>query len=164
MTVVAKLEELARKVPGVSGYLDREDARVADKTLREQIAAEIGRLRRTLDGVVRVQAERRAFGVLPLLDRLGTKLDTIASSIRFAGQGYRPLFDRESADTAQLRRLSEYDRDLAAQVDSVRAHVNTLGAIEDEAALQRDAQVLEKLLDTFADAVQGRQNVLGSIE
>lgn len=163
MTVVAKLEELARKVPGVSGYLDREDARAADKALREQVVAEIGRARRVLDGVVRVQAERRAFAVLPFLDRLGTKLDTIASSIRFAAQGYRPIFDRESVDAAQLRQLFEYDRDLAAQFDAVRAHVDTLSTA-DEGALPREAQVLEKLVDTFADAVEGRRQVLSPAE
>lgn len=162
MKVVAKLDELARKIPGVSGYLDREDARAADKALREQLAVEIGRLRRMIDAVVRVQAERRVFAVLPLLDRLGSKLDTIASSIRFAAQGYRPLFHRDTADVAALQRLYEFDRDLTGQIDTVRAHVDTLSAAEDEAAIQRDGQVLEKLLDTFADVVGRREDVLGT--
>lgn len=164
MKVIAKLDELARKIPGVGGYLDRENARAADKALREQLAIEIGRLRRTIDAVVRTQAERRVFAVLPLLDRLGTKLDTVASSIRFAGHGYRPIFDREQADTAALQRVYEYDRDLTVQIDTVRAHVETLATAEDEAAIQRDAQVLEKLLDTFADVVQRRQDALGRAE
>jgi hypothetical protein len=164
MTVVAKLDALTRKVPGVSGYLDRENARAADKALREHLAVEIGRLRRTIDAVVRTQAERRVFAVLPLLDRLGTKLDTIASSIRFAGQGYRPIFDREQVDAAALQRLYEYDRDLTAEIATVRAHVETLSSAEDEGAIQRDAQVLEKLLDTFADVVQRRQDVLSRAE
>jgi hypothetical protein len=107
-----------------------------------------------------VQAERRAFAVLPLLDRIGSKLDSIASSLRFAAQGYRPLFDREQADVEQLRRLHEYDRDLAVQIETVRAHVETLSAPEDEGALSRDAQVLERLLDDLADNVQRRQDVL----
>lgn len=160
MTVVAKLEELARKIPGVSGYLDREQARAADKALREQLSVEIGRLRRAIDGIVRVQAERRAFATLPLLDRLGSKLDAIASTIRFAAQGYRPLFDREQADVAALGRLRDYDRDLATQIDLVRAHVEALAAAEDEQILLRDGQVLEKLIDAFADVVQRRQDVL----
>lgn len=160
MTVLAKLDELARRIPGVGGYLDRENARAADKALREQLAVEIGRARRAIDGIVRVQAERRAFAVLPLLDRIGSKLDSIASSLRFAAQGYRPLFDREQADVEQLRRLHEYDRDLAVQIETVRAHVETLSAPEDEGALSRDAQVLERLLDDLADNVQRRQDVL----
>src|SRR5262245_32778003 len=160
MTVLARLDELVRKIPGVAGYLDRENARAADQALRERLAVEIGRARRAIDGIVRVQAERRVFAVLPLLDRIGSKLDGIASSIRFAAQGYRPLFDRERADIEQLRRLYEYDRELAAQIDTVRAHVETLAVADDEAALQRDAQILEKLLDDFADVVQRRQDVL----
>ena len=160
MTVLARLDELVRKIPGVAGYLDRENARAADQALREQLAVEIGRARRAIDGIVRVQGERRVFAVLPLLDRIGSKLDSIASSIRFAAQGYRPLFDREQADTDQLRRLYEYDRDLAARIETVRAHVETLSAAAEEAALQREAEILEKLLDDFADVVQRRQDVL----
>jgi hypothetical protein len=162
MTVLAKLDELARKLPGVSGYLDRENARAIDKALREQLAVEIGRSRRAIDGIVRIQAEQRAFAVLPLLDRIGSKLDHIASAIRFAAHGYRPLFDREQADVEQLRRLHEYDRDLAAQIASVRAHVETLSVAQDTEVLQREAEVLEKLLDDFADVVQRRQDVLGA--
>jgi hypothetical protein len=164
MKVVAKLDELARKIPGVGDYLDRENARAADKALREHLAVEVGRLRRTIDGIVRTQAERRVFAVLPLLDRLGSKLDAIAGSIRFAGHGYRPIFDREQVDASVLQRLYEYDRDLAGQIDTVRGHVDTLATAEDEAALQRDAQVLERLLDSFADAVQRRQAVLAQAE
>ena len=164
MTVVAKFDELVRKIPGVSGYLDGENARAADKALREHLAVEIGRLRHAIDGVVREQAERRDLAVLPLLDRLGSKLDAIASSIRFAAQGYRPLFEREPVGAAQLRRLYEYDRNLAAQIDTVRAHVDSLSAAGDDVSLRRDGQALEALLDTFADVVRRRPDVLGTAE
>jgi hypothetical protein len=161
MNVVTKLEELARKVPGVAGYLDRENAREADKALRVQMAEEIGRLRREIDGVIRAHSERRAFALLPLLDRLGSKLDKVASLMRFAGYGYRAVFDRERADVEQLQRLCAYDRELAGQIQTMRAHIEALQSLDDEAAFRREGEVLDKLIDTFEDALQRREAVLG---
>ena len=49
VTVASQLERLARFVPGVAGYQDRENARATDKELRMRLVQELRRLVQVLD-------------------------------------------------------------------------------------------------------------------
>ena len=50
MSFSRKLERLARIVPGVAGYQDKETSRDTDKTIRLRLASELEQVKRGLEG------------------------------------------------------------------------------------------------------------------
>jgi hypothetical protein len=162
MTVAEQLQALARKLPGVAGYQDREAARDTDKQLRLRLAGEIGRLKRALQSVAQREAERRAFTILPLLDRLGAKLDRLANLIRFAGRGYRGLFDSRRPSQSKLRQLYEFDIQLLVELESVASRVEVVQAAEGGGeALERECRALDEAVEAFGEIFARRETVLG---
>ncbi len=49
MSLSEKVERLARMVPGVSGYQDKESSRDTDKSIRLRVATELEQLKRNLE-------------------------------------------------------------------------------------------------------------------
>jgi len=127
-------KKILSKVPGFSGYIERQKRRDADKMLREVVAS---RFEEQWQRVSALQREFISQGEIKYVDDLeaaAIKLRTFADRARRASRGYSGLFDAVKINEKELAMLYQYDAamlDLAEQVghaiDNIEASVGTDG-------------------------------------
>jgi len=105
-------EQLAARIPGFRGFLDRELRHEVDQLQREALTAELDRLRHRLRELARDLTDAGELSALRPLDRLDRRLDGVAQSIRFADYGASGLFDATKIGEAELERLYRFDLSL----------------------------------------------------
>ena len=146
-------KKIASKVPGFSGYLERENRRESDKLVRARL---FDRFREMESRVSALQRDFISQGELQYVDDLeatAIKLRTFADRVRTATRGYSGLFDAVKINEAELSRLYTYDSamfDLVDQVehaiDNVEASVGTDGL---PAALRNLETTARQCIETF---------------
>src|ERR1044071_1172355 len=120
------LERLTSKIPGYSGYVDRESRRDIDKLHREQLADRLRRLKAPLTEVMReLSSGGRLFEVTPV-DSAIKKLDQLENRVRFASYGYAGFFDVVKIEQAQLDLIYKFDLALVEHVDRIEAKLKEL--------------------------------------
>lgn len=124
-------EQLVSKIPGYSGYKEKETRREADKLLREYLATHLDAERRRLADIQRQMLDSGGLTLLDDVERAVTKVQKLADMIRTASYGYAGLFDAVKVKEGQLDALYQFDKQMLDVVDSVRAAVDALGAAQD---------------------------------
>jgi len=150
------LEQLARLIPGLGSYQDKEGLREGDKRLRDNLADRLDAARKAVEQAIhRLQRE----GHLGDMDRLGhldRRLHHAADTIRFASRGYSGVFDAVKIDEEKLEGLCACDLSLAESVSAIEAAVE--GLDRDSDVLEGNAlKPLEERLDAFHDKVKERE-------
>lgn len=143
------VEDLVRKIPGFSGYLEKEDRRNADRLLREQL---VRIFEEQLGDFTRLQNELVNSGGIMHMERvqtIDTKMRTFIDRIESAAQGYAGLFDAIKVKEDALARLYAFDQALLSYQDQFNA-----GLGEFEGAMGTDAMVsvLRQLDDIVTEA------------
>ncbi|RMF47542.1 MAG: hypothetical protein D6755_04985 [Anaerolineae bacterium] len=128
------IKKILNKVPGFSGYIERQSRRDADKLLRETIAQ---RFEELWQRVSNLQQDLLSSGGLMYVDDMenaAIKLRTFADRIRTASYGHSSLFEAVKIGEEELAQLYAYDNamlDLVEQVgaaiDNVEASIGTDG-------------------------------------
>jgi len=159
VTVASQLERLARFVPGVAGYQDRENARATDKELRMRLVQELRRLVQVLDDHKARLAEARDFSALPRLGRLAGRLERMGRTVEFASRGYTGLFDLHAVDVEVLDQLYAFDLGLFEALSVVRARVEAVRAA-DPTGLVAAAIHMGEALDDVEQLWDQRQRIV----
>ncbi len=159
VTAASQLERLARFVPGVAGYQDRENARATDKELRMRLVQELRRLVQVLDDHKARLAEARDFSALPRLDRLAGRLERMGRTVEFASRGYTGLFDLHAVDVEVLDQLYAFDLGLFEALSVVRARVEAVRAA-DPTGLVAAAIHMGEALDDVEQLWDQRQRIV----
>jgi hypothetical protein len=159
VTVSSQLERLARFIPGVAGYQDREKARATDKELRMRLVQELRRLVQVLDDHKARLAEARDFSALPRLDRLAGRLERMGRTVEFASRGYTGLFDLHAVDVEVLDQLYAFDLGLFEALSVVRARVEAVRAA-DPTGLVAAAIHMGEALDDVEQLWDQRQRIV----
>src|SRR3989304_7915867 len=73
--------KIAGKIPGFSGYIERENRRAADKLLRESIADNYEQVWKRVGEIQRELAESQELEYLDNLETAGTKMRTFIHKI-----------------------------------------------------------------------------------
>lgn len=157
------LERLADKIPGYSGYSDRERRRDIDKLHREHLANRLRGLKGPLSELVReLTSSGRLMEVEPL-DRAQRKLDRLENRVRFASYGYAGFFDVVKIEQPELDAIYQFDLALVEHVDKVEAKVGELHGRSGTAdGLKRACAELDSSLDEVSKAFDGRYNAINS--
>jgi hypothetical protein len=122
------LERLTEKIPGYSGYVDRERRRDIDKLHREHLADRLRSIKAPLTDVMRELSNGgRLFEVGPL-DLALKKLDRIENRVRFASYGYSGFFDVVKIEQPQLDAIYQFDLGLVEHIDKLEAKAGELKA------------------------------------
>ena len=120
------LERLGDKIPGYSGYVDRERRRDVDKLHREHLADRLRGLKAPLTDLMRdLSSGGRLFEVGPV-DSAIKKLDHLENRVRFASYGYSGFFDVVKIEQAQLDSIYRFDLALVEHVDKLEAKISEL--------------------------------------
>ncbi|HYP54609.1 MAG TPA: hypothetical protein VEQ42_13750 [Pyrinomonadaceae bacterium] len=153
------LERLGEKIPGYSGYAERERRRDVDKLHRERLADRLRSLKAPLNELLRAMTDGgRLFETGPV-ERVVKKLDQIENRVRFASYGYAGFFDAVRVESAQLEELYRFDLALVEKVEALERVVRGLGsAAETKAGVAEAERAVDELNRTFDqrhDAING---------
>jgi hypothetical protein len=121
-------KKILSKIPGFSGYMERQNRRDADKILRETIA---DRFEEQWKRVSSMQVDFIRQGEIGLIDELESaaiKLRTFADRVRRATRGYSGLFDAVKINESELAQLYAYDAAMLELADGVARAVDNLAA------------------------------------
>jgi hypothetical protein len=125
-------EKIVTKIPGFSGYMEKENRRAADKLLRQEVAR---RYEEQWARISQIQSDLVTAGKIDLLDNLegaALKLRTFIDQMKTASYGYSGFFDAVKVKEDDLAKLYEYDNALldnvskvASAIDNVQASLDT---------------------------------------
>ncbi len=151
-----KLEDLARLVPGIASYQDKERRRDADKRLRSTLADRLDSARRAVEDLIAKMQAGAHFDQLDTLGVIERKLHQAADSIRFASYGYSAVFDAVKIDEAKLDALYTFDIDLAELVSAVQEAAEGLRTAPLESVQAGTLAPLKEQIAIFNDKIQQR--------
>jgi len=154
------LERLARLVPGVGHYQDREGLRETDKQVRMHLADLLTDLNRIVEGAERRLTEAGRLDRLPALDRVARLVSTLADRIRYASYGFAGVFDLHKVRETELAALHRFDLDLLEAVPLLRQPLLALAdAATDETAYPQALHAAEAALHDFEHRLAERERV-----
>ena len=147
-------KKLASKIPGFSGYVERQNRRAADKLLRESVAARFEELwTRTSE----LQTTMVSEGMIALMDEMeqaAIKLRTFADKIKTASYGYAGFFDAVKIKEEELTQLYQFDLafyETAEQIESALTNVEASMGDEEglKAAIRHLITLAREAVTTF---------------
>lgn len=160
------LGELASKIPGFDGYMERSRRREADQLIRSTIASRLEESRLQLSYVHQELGRDivRAMDYAEELGRADTKLMGLISKIKDAPEGYAGFFDAVKVQEDDLARVYAFDEAMMAYADQIEADINALEkAVREEGDLEERIRVLDSTLREANSAFNSRQEVLSGI-
>ena len=149
-----RLERLARIVPGIGAYQDREGLREMDKRVRTRLGDLLARLARELEPAQRLLTDGGRLDHLPALDRIGRLASTLADRLRFASYGFAGVFDLHKIRESELISLHDFDLKLLEEIPRLQSRVRALA----EAATREDG--LSQALQAAEEGLRGFEGTL----
>ena len=89
------LAALTARIPGFAGYQDKDQRRVADKTVRDAMAAKIDDLREIISDVIE-QANDTETSIVDDLSKILRTMNELRDKVEFLGYGDTVFFTNES--------------------------------------------------------------------
>ena len=146
------LKKLQMIVPGLRGYRSKEDIRVADDLLRNQVSDKIDLAKSNLEGLRKQLVLANDFTNLGTVGSLISQFQQFSGEIRHSQQGYSGFAATFSFDDARLNKLYEYDYDFvnAAVALVTNTSMPTLSYdAANPASIQPQLQKLQALVSDF---------------
>lgn len=153
-------KKILSKVPGFSGYMERQSRRDSDKLLRDTI---FKRFRELEDRVSSLQRDLLSSGDIALLDdieRSAIKLRTFADRVRTAPRGYSSLFEAVKINEDELAKLYQYDASLLDKVDEVGRAIDNIQSSVGTDGLKAAIRNLETVSSDCVQAYDRREEVV----
>jgi len=147
------LRKLAGKIPGFSGYIERENRRAADKLLRESIANQFEQVWKKIGFLQKDLTTKQELEFVDDLEGAAMKVRTFIDKVRTASYGNSGFFDAIKINEEELTKLYQFDlalvqkaEELSRAVDNVEASVGTDGM---PAAVRNLISLSRELVSTF---------------
>ena len=144
-------KKLASKIPGFSGYVERQNRRAADKLLRETVADRFEELWTRTSNLQTAMVSEGMIALMDEMEQAAIKLRTFADKIKTASYGYAGFFDAVKIKEEELAQLYQFDLaffDVAEQIG--RALDNVEASMGDEDGLKA---AIRNLIGLARDAV-----------
>ncbi|OQY26510.1 MAG: hypothetical protein B6243_14115 [Anaerolineaceae bacterium 4572_5.2] len=124
-------ESMAKKIPGYSGYKEKEQRREADALLREHLARELETQWARSNDLRSQMLIGPAMSQLDDMGKASRRLQTLIDKIKAAAQGYAGFFDAVKVKEDQLDALYEFDNDMLLRVDDIADAIDAVQAALD---------------------------------
>ncbi len=121
-------KKIASKIPGFSGYIERQNRRAADKLLRETIANRFEELYRRISEVQTDFVSQGELMYVDDLEKAALKVRTFIDKVRRASYGYSGFFDAVKINEEELARVYAYDAAMLDLVDQVGRAIDNVEA------------------------------------
>jgi len=120
------IERLSSKIPGYSGYVERERRRDVDKLHREHLADRLRSFKAPVTDLIRDLTNNGRLFEVGTVDTIAKKLDHLENRVRFASYGYAGFFDVVKIQEAQLDAIYRFDLALVEHVDKIETALSEL--------------------------------------
>jgi hypothetical protein len=114
------IKQLEMVIPGFRGYRKREDLRIADRLLREQMAKRLKDAGSGLEAARRAMSRRQMLESLEEIGRLIGLANSTESRIRHAEQGYTGVSPDFRIEENELNQMYEWDLSMLKWLDEMR--------------------------------------------
>lgn len=105
------LKKLELLVPGLRGYRQKEDIRVSDSLLRNQVADKLDLTKGNLESLRKQMASSGDYNNLTSIGSLISQVQQLGGEIRHSQQGYSGFAATFQVDEDKLNKLYDYDYD-----------------------------------------------------
>jgi hypothetical protein len=103
------VKKLQLLIPGLRGYRSKEDIRVSDELLRNQVADRLDKVKGNLDQVRKQMAAAGDFTNLTSVGSLISQVQALSGEVRHGAQGYAGFVAPIQVNEDKLNKLYEYD-------------------------------------------------------
>lgn len=110
------VKKLQLLIPGLRGYRSKEDIRVSDELLRNQVADRLDKVRTNLQDLRKQLAMNNDLTNITAVGSLMAQVQTLSGEVRHAAQGYAGWVAPIRIDENKLNALYEYDFAFVSQV------------------------------------------------
>ena len=153
-------KQIMSKIPGFSGYMERQNRRDSDKLLRETVA---DRFEEQWQRISSLQREFISQGEITYVDDLeaaAIKLRAFIDRVRRATRGYSGLFDAVKINETELAQLYQYDATLLNQVDEISRAIDNVEASVGSDGLPAAIRHLTTVAQQAVQAFDRREEVI----
>lgn len=162
MGLAEGLKSVAKLIPGVTGYMNRDELRETDKVVRGHVVKSLEAVKGRVDGVKRMLVDERKIMILGNLDRVTSRIDRVRNRVSTAAYGDKSFFSEFKVDEPVLEKLIEFDRSMGEKVLSLADHAAALEkAGVDEAAIKTASGAMEKSVQELDELFSSRDSILG---
>lgn len=109
-------KKLQLLIPGLRGYRNKEDIRVSDELLRNQVADRLDKVKGNLEQVRKQVATAGDLTNLTSIGSLISQVQALSGEVRHAAQGYAGWVAPIRIDEGKLNKLYEYDYSFVSEV------------------------------------------------
>lgn len=103
------MKKLQLLIPGLRGYRTKEDIRVSDELLRNQVADRLDKVKGNLEQLRKQMATGGDLTNLTTVGSLISRVQTLSGEVRHAAQGYAGWVAPITINEDKLNKLYEYD-------------------------------------------------------
>ena len=160
------IKKIEMVIPGFRGYRKREDLRIADSLLREQLANRLKGVERDIEGCRQSLAKKMEMDLLEDAAELVNKITATEGKVRHAEQGYTGISADYRIEETELNRLYEWDLGLLAHIESLKGSVATLqGAINsgDSATMTQELGNCKNAVLAFNELFEQRRATIAGL-
>lgn len=161
------LKKLQMLIPGLRGYRTKEDIRVSDDLLRNQVSDKIDLAKGNLEAVRKQMVTAGDFNNLTAVGSLISQFQQFSGEIRHSQQGYSGIAATFAFDDARLNKLYEYDYDFvdaAVQLQNATSGSNFVYDPTSPASIQMQISKLQAMILDFkkkwAVRIEAVENIL----
>jgi hypothetical protein len=159
--IAKKLELL---IPGLRGYRSKEDIRVSDELLRNQVANKLDDVKDNLQQLRKQMAASNDFTNLTSVGSLMAQVQTLSGEVRHAAQGYAGWVAPIRIDEDKLNKLYDYDYSFVSAVFQLDDATSPSKLIYDSAAPNAIQATLGGFSTSVADIKQKWSQRVEAIE
>jgi hypothetical protein len=110
------MKKLELLIPGLRGYRSKEDIRVSDELLRNQVADRLDKVKDNLQQLRKQVAAANDLTNLTSVGSLMAQVQTLSGEVRHAAQGYAGWVAPIQVNEEKLNKLYEYDYSFVSAV------------------------------------------------
>ncbi|MDA4125545.1 MAG: hypothetical protein OK438_08910 [Thaumarchaeota archaeon] len=128
------LKKLQLLIPGLRGYRSKEDIRVSDELLRNQVADRLDRVKTNLEGLRKQVAATNDLTNLTGVGSLISQVQGFSGEVRHAAQGYAGWVAPITVNEDKLNKLYDYDYSFVSSVFQLEESTSSEGLTYDSSA------------------------------
>jgi DNA-directed RNA polymerase beta' subunit len=147
------IKKIIGKIPGFSGYFDKQNRKAADKMLRETVASRFEEQWKRISGIQRDLVNNQQIELVDDVEQASIKLRQFIDRIKNASYGYSSFFDNVKVDNEELSAVYQYDLTLLEKSDAVSSAVDnaetSIGSDGMPAAIRNLVTIAQDCVDVF---------------
>lgn len=155
-------KKILSKIPGFSGYMERQSRRDADKLMRDTVANRFDEQWQRISSVQRDLINQGEILYVDDLEGAAIKLRQFIDRVRRAPRGYSGLFDAVKINEEELAQIYLYDAAMLELADEVGRAIDNVEAAIGTEGLQAAIRSLQTTAQQCVDVYNRRSEVVFS--